>query len=123
MEDKTEFLAVKRLGCEFSNKQFLAPSQLENHVTTFDDERPHECSSCFKRFKCYDDLAKHFARHTDKERVRCDICDKDFSESRYLTDHGPRREKTCLRWFANNKGADQPAQTRSLISAFVVRLL
>ena len=21
---------------------------------------------------------------------------------------GPRREKTCLWWFANNKGADQP---------------
>ena len=25
--------------------------------------------------------------------------------------------------FANNKGADQPAHTRSLISAFVIRLL
>ena len=36
---------------------------------------------------------------------------------------GPRREKTCLRWFANKKGADQPAHTRSLISAFVFRLL
>ena len=36
---------------------------------------------------------------------------------------GPRREKTCLRWFANNTGADQPAHPRSLISAFVVRFL
>ena len=36
---------------------------------------------------------------------------------------GPRREKTCLRWFANNKGADQPAHPRSLISAFVIHLL
>ena len=34
---------------------------------------------------------------------------------------GPRREKTCLRCFANNKAADQPAHTRSLISAFVIR--
>ena len=34
---------------------------------------------------------------------------------------GPRREKTCLRRFANNKGADQPAHPRSLISAFVIR--
>ena len=25
--------------------------------------------------------------------------------------YGPRREKTCLRRFANNKGADQPAQS------------
>ena len=37
--------------------------------------------------------------------------------------YGPRREKTCLRGFANNKGADQPAHPRSLISAFVIPLL
>ena len=36
---------------------------------------------------------------------------------------GPRREKTCLRRFANNTGADQPAHSRSLISAFVICLL
>ena len=35
----------------------------------------------------------------------------------------PRRKKTCLRWFANNKGADQPAHPRSLVSTFVIRLL
>ena len=35
----------------------------------------------------------------------------------------PRREKTCLRWFTNNTGADQPAHTRSLISAFIIRLM
>ena len=37
--------------------------------------------------------------------------------------NGPRREKTCLRGLANNTGADQPAHPRSLISAFVIRLL
>ena len=34
---------------------------------------------------------------------------------------GPRREKTCLWGFVSNKGADQPAHTRSLISAIVIR--
>ena len=34
---------------------------------------------------------------------------------------GPQRKKTCLRGFANNTGADQPAHPRSLISAFVIR--
>ena len=34
---------------------------------------------------------------------------------------GSRREKTCLRGFANNTGADQPAHPRSLIRAFVFR--
>ena len=35
----------------------------------------------------------------------------------------PRREKTCLWRFANNIGADQPAHSCSLISAFVIRFL
>ena len=39
------------------------------------------------------------------------------------TQVGPRREKNLSWWFANNKGADQPAHPRSLISAFVIRLL
>ena len=38
------------------------------------------------------------------------------------TSFGPRREKTCLRGFAKNTGADHPAHPRSLISAFVFRL-
>ena len=37
--------------------------------------------------------------------------------------NGPQREKTCLRGLANNTGADQPAHPRSLISAFVIRLM
>ena len=37
--------------------------------------------------------------------------------------HEPGHEKTCLMSYGNNKGADQPAHRRSLISAFVVRCL
>ena len=37
--------------------------------------------------------------------------------------YGPRREKNCRPGFGNNKGADKPAHSRSLISAFVIRLL
>ena len=36
---------------------------------------------------------------------------------------GPGHAKSCLLPYANNKGADQPAHRRSLISAFVVRCL
>ena len=35
----------------------------------------------------------------------------------------PGHEKMCLMSYANNKGADQSAHVRSLISAFVVRCL
>ena len=41
----------------------------------------------------------------------------------YPLQYGPRREKTCLWRSSNNKGADQPAHSCSLISAFVIRFL
>ena len=37
--------------------------------------------------------------------------------------YGLRHEKTCLRGFANNTGADQPAHPPILISAFVIHYL
>ena len=40
----------------------------------------------------------------------------------FINIYGPCHEKTCLRGFANNIGADQPAHPRSLISAFVIRV-
>ena len=36
---------------------------------------------------------------------------------------GPGHAKKCLMPYANNKGADQPAHPRSLISTFVVRCI
>ena len=43
----------------------------------------------------------------------------------FANDNGnePGHEKTCLMSYANNKGTDQTAHPRSLISAFVVRCL
>ena len=41
----------------------------------------------------------------------------------HLCTHEPQRENTCLRGFANNKGPDQTAHSRSLISTFIIRLL
>ena len=40
-----------------------------------------------------------------------------------MSEYGPRCEKTYLRGFANNTGADQTAHPRSLISAFVIHVL
>ena len=53
-------------------------------------------------------------------------CSSFQTKKLYLEDFiifGPQREKTCLRWFANNKGADKPAHPRSLISAFAIPVL
>ena len=43
--------------------------------------------------------------------------------ARITITYGPRRKKTCLRGFAKNTGADQPAHPRSLISPFVILFL
>ena len=43
------------------------------------------------------------------------ICGSDWKQN------GPGHAKMCLMPHANNRGADQPAHTRSLISTFVVR--
>ena len=36
---------------------------------------------------------------------------------------GPRCEKTCLRGFTNNKGADKPGHAHFLTSIFIIRLM
>ena len=41
----------------------------------------------------------------------------------FFNAYEPDHEKTCLILYANNKGADQPAHPRILISTFVVRCL
>ena len=46
-----------------------------------------------------------------------------FSGVMFCSLYEPGHEKMCLMSYANNKGADQPAHPRSLISAFVVRCL
>ena len=43
--------------------------------------------------------------------------------SSFVSTCGPGHAKTCLMSYANNKGADQPAHPRSLISTFFVRCL
>ena len=48
---------------------------------------------------------------------------KDSITQLNLNTDGSRCKKTCLRGFANNAGADQPAHSRRLISACVIHFL
>ena len=52
------------------------------------------------------------------------LCPLDNNFKQLRTFNGvfePHHEKTCFLPYANNKGADQPAHSRNLISTFVVR--
>ena len=46
-----------------------------------------------------------------------------FNQVGVCSSYEPGHAKMCLMSYANNKGVYQPAHTRSLISAFVVRCL
>ena len=57
-----------------------------------------------------------------------DICANGFQTGEAdfpvtVMSNEPGHVKMCLMPYANNKGADQPAHPRSLISVFVVRSL
>ena len=59
---------------------------------------------------------------------RCILVSKNFKFKQYIVclDEiaiGSGQAKTCLLPYANNKGADQPAHPRSLISTFIIRSL
>ena len=49
--------------------------------------------------------------------------DEEFRKLMINISYEPGHVKMCLMSYANNKGADQPAHPRSLISAFVIRCL
>ena len=70
---------------------------------------------------------EHYERYVYTSQIYVLYLLKVFGEQtcciKWPGSFGPRREKTCLRGFANNTGADQPAHPRSLISAFVIRFL
>ena len=55
----------------------------------------------------------------ESSRFGCSYLPSAFNKNGYEPGH----EKMYLMSYANNKGADQPAHPRSLISAFVVRCL
>ena len=55
--------------------------------------------------------------------VGSDVIQKGKYLDSKIVSYGPGHAKMCLMPYANNKGADQPAHSRSLISTFVVRCL
>ena len=61
------------------------------------------------------DRVSHVAAHIEKQYT-------NFTWKKVALSYGPQCEKFCLRGFANSKGADQDAYTRSMISAFIIRL-
>ena len=72
---------------------------------------------------------RQIINHTDTSN--CDTTSEQFGPMKAQSNmfnnalilSGLQREKPCLRLFANNTGADQPAHLHRLISPFVIRFL
>ncbi|XP_073845071.1 uncharacterized protein [Musca autumnalis] len=52
-----------------------------------DDDRPHACSQCLKKFKRPDELKRHIRVHTGEKPYACSECEKRFMRSDHLKKH------------------------------------
>ena len=91
------------------------------------DTRQYKCSLVFFITKLHDIQLYSYILLCLQTTVGLRICRKGmfccWNEMISVKLFEPGHEKMCLMSYANNKGADQPAHPRSLISAFVVRCL
>jgi KRAB domain-containing zinc finger protein len=49
--------------CPICKKPFPNQSSLNKHLTSHSDDRPYECTECFKKFKRLDHLNSHALTH------------------------------------------------------------
>ena len=71
---------------------------------------------------CFMSTSQQFRQLLFRNKI-CGLEDFDYTRVDCITDLPHQRFIFCLRGFANNKGAEQPALPCSLISALVIRSL
>ena len=93
---------ARTYSCPCCSKTFPIIHQLKEHVRTHDDDRPHRCTKCHKRYKNVSHLTVHVRTvHEGRRPYRCAECDKAFSRRSHLTAHGvthsaERRFECCV---------------------------
>ncbi|XP_072168718.1 zinc finger protein 236-like [Diadema setosum] len=73
--------------CQFCNKLFSKPSQLERHVRIHTGEKPYKCPHCDKAFNQNGALQVHMTKHTGTKPYSCEFCGQKFAQRGNLRAH------------------------------------
>lgn len=81
--------------CKECSRSFTEENYLNNHMRTHlpDEQKPHECGICKKRFIHPTMLHKHLLRHTGEKPFVCKICNKGCFAENSLLKHMKIHEK------------------------------
>ena len=77
-------------------QRFNQNSNLKNHLPIYNDEKPHICEICNKRYFSKDGLNMHLLALAGEKHYVCKISNKMFSQkNNYLLTHAGEKPHVC----------------------------
>ncbi|KAI5707150.1 hypothetical protein M8J75_015002 [Diaphorina citri] len=73
--------------CQTCHRRFAQKQTLIQHMTTHTGIKAFQCQLCFKNFTQQGSLQRHMAIHNNERPYTCEICHKSFRQKSHLTNH------------------------------------
>lgn len=73
--------------CQTCHRRFAQKQTLIQHMTTHTGIKAFQCQLCFKHFTQQGSLQRHMAIHNNERPYPCEICNKAFRQKSHLTNH------------------------------------
>lgn len=73
--------------CQTCHRRFAQKQTLIQHMTTHTGIKAFQCQLCFKNFTQQGSLQRHMAIHNNERPYHCEICNKSFRQKSHLTNH------------------------------------
>ncbi|XP_071957635.1 zinc finger protein 236-like [Antedon mediterranea] len=65
--------------CNYCQKSFKKPSDLQRHIRIHTREKPYKCTVCERAFTVKSTLTAHMRTHTGVKEYKCHVCNKCFT--------------------------------------------